>query len=364
MTDQKTPIYNFGAGPACVPRAVLDQIKADIPDWYDGISVMELSHRLPVTEQLTASIEANLRQILSIPDDFAVLFMQGGARGQFSAVPMNLLAHNPIANYVVTGTWSKLAYEDALKYGQIELAASGEDNQFTRIPDLSTWVLASDAAYCHYADNETIHGVEFASPPKVPDQLLVSDMTSNLLTKVIDFSRYGLIYASAQKNLGIAGITVVIVRREWIKQSPNPLTPSVFRYDLFDQSHSLYNTPPMFCWYVLGLVLDWMKTQGGLKHFIEASRLKSELIYRTIDQSDFYVNAVYPPDRSRINVPFNLKDKALEPIFIEEASALGLKQLKGHKVLGGCRASMYNAMPLAGAEALADFMQAFEKKHR
>lgn len=361
--EKTPPIYNFGAGPACLPPVVLERIKADIPDWYDGMSVMELSHRLPVLMSLTQTIETHLRSLLAIPDDFAVLFMQGGARTQFAAAPLNLLAHNPVANYLVTGMWSQLAYEEALKYGQIHLVASNESTHYSRIPDRSTWKLAENAAYCHYSDNETIHGVEFASPPDVGQQPLISDMTSNILTKSIDFSRYGMIYASAQKNLGIAGITVVIIRRDLLEKSPHPLTPSTLRYDLFEKSQSLYNTPPVFCWYVLGLILDWMISQGGLPVFIESSRQKSTLLYQTIDRSQLYVNPVSPSDRSRVNVPFTLCNPELEKIFIEEASKAGLKQLKGYKALGGCRASLYNAMPLAGVEALVTFMQNFEQQY-
>lgn len=363
MMEQKTPIYNFGAGPACLPPEVLTRIKQDIPDWYEGMSVMELSHRLPVVMEMTQTIESNLRKLLSIPDDFAVLFMQGGARAQFSAAPLNFLAKNPVANYIVTGTWSKLAYEEALKYGQIHLAATSEPYQFSRIPDPATWQFADKAVYCHYADNETIHGVEFARAPEAPDQLLISDMTSNILTKTIDFSRYAMIYASAQKNLGIAGITVVIVRRDCLKQPAHPLTPSTLHYKLFEESQSLYNTPSVFCWYVLGLILEWMLAQGGLSAFIQASQQKSALLYQIIDDSGFYHNPVFPPHRSRMNVPFTLLTPELETQFLAAASQAGLKQLKGHKNVGGIRASIYNAMPMAGVEALATVMQDFEKKH-
>lgn len=359
----KTPIYNFGAGPACLPHAVLEKIKADIPDWYDGMSVMELSHRLPVLMELTRTIEINLRQILSIPDDFAVLFMQGGARSQFAAVPFNLLHTNPVANYLVTGMWSKLAYEEAIKYGQLQCVATSESNHYIQIPPRDTWQLAPNANYFHYTDNETVHGVEFASPPVVNDQILISDMTSNILTKQIDFSRFGLIYASAQKNLGIAGITVVIIRRDLLQIPPHPLTPSMLRYDLFEQSQSLYNTPPVFCWYVLGLMLDWIIAQGGLNTFIDLSKKKSDLLYKTIDRSDFYTNPVNPADRSRINIPFTLPNSDLDKTFVQMASEAGLKQLKGHKALGGLRASLYNAMPLAGVEALVAFMHDFEKQY-
>lgn len=361
--DQKTPIYNFGAGPACLPQAVLAKIKADIPEWYEGMSVMEISHRLPVFMELTQTIEKNIRQLLAVPDDFSVLFMQGGARTQFAAIPLNLLAQNPKANYLITGMWSQLARREAEKFGDIHVVATNEDSNADSIPDRASWDILEEAAYFHYADNETIHGIEFHDLPDVPNALLISDMTSNILTKPLDFSRLGLIYASAQKNLGIAGITLVIVRNSLLEQAPFPYTPSTLDYRLFAQSQSLYNTPPVFCWYVLGLMLEWMLQQGGMAHFSDLSQQKSSRLYQCIDNSNLYTSRVPTNNRSRINVPFQFTNPDLMPTFLEAAAQNGLVQLKGHKAVGGLRASLYNAMPLAGVDALIEFMLDFEKKH-
>lgn len=358
MNSTKT-LYNFGAGPACLPPQVLEQIREDIPDWYQGMSIMELSHRLNVVMELTAQIEANLRSLLDIPDNFAVLFMHGGARTQFSAIPLNLLNGANTADYIVTGTWSNLAYKDAKAYCKAHCVATMEANQFTRLPTFDEMSFSSDAPYVHYTDNETIHGVEFTDLPPT-QKPLVSDMTSNILTKPIDFSRYGLIYASAQKNLGIAGITVVIVRKDLLGKA-HAFTPPTLNYDLCYQQQSMYNTPPVFSWYVLGLVLDWTKANGGCQAFAKEAIEKSSLIYKVIDSSDFYTNPVAVNARSRVNVPFRLPSDALENEFLSNASENGLLQLKGHKSVGGCRASLYNAMPLKGAQALADFMRHFEQ---
>lgn len=358
LNNQEAP-YNFGAGPACLPHEVLNQIREDIPNWYQGMSIMEISHRLPVVMELTQKIEANLRALLAIPEEFAVLFMHGGARTQFSTIPLNLLNGASTADYLITGTWSNLAYKDASAYCKAHCAATTEATQFTQLPNDQSMSFSSDAAYVHYTDNETIHGVEFTHlpPTKKP---LVSDMTSNILTKSIDFSRFGLIYASAQKNLGIAGITAVMVRKDLLGKA-HAYTPPTLNYDLCYQQHSMLNTPPVFSWYVLGLVLDWTQSQGGCQAFAKLSLQKSSLIYNLIDSSDFYTNPVAQNARSRINIPFRLPEEALEKAFIAQAEEAGLQQLKGHKSVGGCRASLYNAMPLAGAQALCDFMQHFEK---
>ncbi|MBN9288725.1 MAG: phosphoserine transaminase [Gammaproteobacteria bacterium 39-13] len=364
MTDPKSnkqPIYNFGAGPACLPVDVLEQIRDDIPDWYEGMSIMEISHRLPVFMELTQSIEQDLRSLLTIPDEFAVLFMHGGARTQFSAVPLNLLNGSKVADYLVTGHWSDLAYQDAQRYCQPHLVASSKEEHYTKIPEEKEWNFSKQGAYLHYTDNETIHGVEFPHPPKVKDKWLISDMTSNILTKPIDFSSYGLIYASAQKNLGIAGITVVIVRKELLGKE-HPFTPPTMSYAFCEKTQSMGNTSPVFCWYVLGLVLKWVKKQGNCETLANACKQKSTLIYDVIDNSNnFYISPVVKEYRSRVNVPFRLPSAELETLFLNEANAIGLKQLKGHKTVGGCRASLYNAMPLEGVEKLAEFMKEFEK---
>ena len=361
-------IYNFGAGPACLPNEVLNQIKADIPDWYEGMSIMELSHRAKCVMDLTAEIEADLRKVLSIPEEFAVLFMHGGARGQFSAIPLNCLHSAPVADYLITGMWSKLAYYEAEKYCQPNSVVPIDtlENTFeSRIPDESTWQLSKNAPYLHYTDNETIQGLEFPAVPQItlnPHQWLICDMTSNILSRPIDFSRMGLIYASAQKNLGIAGITVVIVRKSLLGKA-HPLTPSIFDYKNYYESHSLYNTAPVFCWYVLGLVVKWFIKNGGMPAFEASCAEKSRLVYDVIDHSDFYTNPVFKPHRSRINIPFRLPTEALETLFDQQAWSQGLKQLKGHKAVGGLRASLYNAMPMSGVKDLVDFMKHFEKTH-
>lgn len=363
ISNKAQKIYNFGAGPACVPAEVLEQIRQDIPDWYDGMSIMEISHRLPVFMELTQSIEQDLRHLLVIPEDFAVLFMHGGARTQFSAVPLNLLNGHKTADYLLTGHWSDLAYQEAKQYCEPYLVATSKEAHYTKIPDESTWRFSDEGPYLHYTDNETIHGVEFSNAPPVKDKWLVADMTSNILTKPIDFSRYGVIYASAQKNLGIAGITVVIVRKSLLGHA-HPYTPSTANYTLCEKNFSLGNTPPMFCWYVLGLVLKWTQKQGNIQAIAATCEKKSKLVYDMIDSSNnFYRSPVFKAHRSRVNIPFSLPTEKLETLFLQKASEIGLKQLKGHKTVGGCRASLYNAMPLEGVIALVEFMRDFEKKY-
>jgi len=357
--NSEATLYNFGAGPACLPSPVLNQIREDIPNWYEGMSIMEISHRLPVVMELTAKIEANLRTLLAIPEDFAVLCMAGGARTQFSTIPLNLLNGASNADYVITGHWSKLAFKDAGAYVLAHCAATTEASAFTTIPVDAELTFTQNAPYVHYTDNETIHGVEFTQYPKT-DKWLVSDMTSNILTRPIDFSGFGLVYASAQKNLGIAGITVVIVRKSLLGNA-HAFTPPTLNYALCDQNNSLLNTPPVFCWYVLGLVLEWVLKQGGMEAISKQVAQKAKLFYDLIDSSDFYTNPVAVNARSRVNIPFRLPSEVLESEFILQAEKVGLKQLKGHKVVGGCRASLYNAMPLAGVMALSEFMQHFEK---
>ena len=355
-------IYNFGAGPACLPQEVLNQIREDIPLWKEGMSVMEVSHRAKTFMDLSASIEDNFRQLLSVPAEFSILFMHGGARGQFSAVPLNLLGEKKSADYIVTGVWSQMAFNEAKKYCQPHCAASSESENFNQIPDEKTWELSSDAAYVHYTDNETVQGVEFPTTPNVNGALLVSDMTSNILSRPIDFSKISLIYASAQKNLGIAGITVVIVRKSLLGKA-HPYTPIVLDYTLTNAEKSLANTPPVFTWYVLGLMLDWMKAQGGLPALAKTCDQKANLLYDFIDNSGFYSNPIFKPHRSRVNVPFQMNNPTLEAKFLDEADKNGFKQLKGHKLVGGCRASIYNAMPIAGLKALIEFMQQFQKEN-
>lgn len=352
--------YNFGSGPACLPREVLERIRDDIPDWHDGMSIMEISHRASAVMELTKKIEENLRQLLKIPEDFAVLFFQGGARTQFSAVLLNLLNGASTADYLITGHWSQLAFNDAKPYCEPHCVATGKENDFTRIPDEKTWTFTDPSPFLHYTANETIQGIEFPTLPNT-SKWLIGDMTSNIASRPIDFSRFGCIYASAQKNLGIAGITLVIVRKALLGQA-HPLTPPTLNYKICFEYTSMLNTPPLFAWYVLGLMVDWALAQGGCEALMAKQAQKAKLIYDVIDQSEVYSNPVDPSCRSSINIPFKLITEALEKKFLEEADHAGLKQLKGHKVVGGCRASFYNAMPLAGAECLADFMKDFEKR--
>jgi len=354
-------IYNFAAGPACLPAEVLSEIREGIPHWQEGISVMEWGHRSAPIIAMMEETRENLRKLLSVPEEFTILFMQGGARAQFSAIPMNLLQGARCPDYVITGMWSAFAFEEAKKYCTPHCVTDGQANNYTQIPDEKSWQLTPDAPYLHYTDNETVHGLEF---PFIPSTRawLVCDMTSNLLTRPIDFSRYGAIYAGAQKNLGISGITVVLVRKSLLGKALTA-TPSVLDYTVFDESQSLYNTAPVFAWYVLGLILKWCLSQGGISSLSKACSEKSQLIYDVIDNSDFYTNAVLPMYRSRLNVPFQLPSAAVEAEFIKQANAQDLRQLKGHKALGGCRASIYNAMPLQGVQALAQFMRTFEQQH-
>ena len=352
--------YNFGAGPACLPAEVLLKIKEDIPHWHDGMSIMELSHRSAIVMERLAQIEENLRKLLNIPNDFAVLFMQGGARTQFSTILFNLLNGAPTADYLITGHWSKIAFHDAKPYCQPHCVASGEENGFTQIPEPSTWRFSQESPFLHYTENETIQGIAFPSYPEC-EKWLISDMTSSIATREIDFSRFGCVYASAQKNLGIAGITLVIVRRDLLGRA-HPMTPVTLNYKICDEMQSMANTPPVFAWYVLGLMVDWLLSQGGCVELAKSQAKKAKLIYDVIDNSELYFNKVYPSHRSLINIPFGLKTEILEKRFLEEADQIGLKQLKGHKVVGGCRASLYNAMPFEGAMCLADFMKDFEKR--
>jgi phosphoserine aminotransferase len=353
--------YNFSAGPAVIPDAVLDQIKAELFDFHAGMSVLEMSHRSKPFVAMIEQCEQDLRSLMQIPDEYAVIFMQGGATGQFSAVPLNLLGKNPVADYVETGIWSEKAVKEAASYGDVKNIACSADTGYTSIPEFSTWQRRPHASYLHYTPNETINGVEFHWTPKV-DVPLVADMSSCILSRKINVSDFALIYAGAQKNMGPAGITIVIVHKDLIGHA-NPLTPSVFNYANFADCQSLYNTPPTFAWYVCSLMFKWLKEQGGVEAMEDLNARKAALLYDFIDQSDFYHNPVNLDCRSRLNIPFLLADTSLEKLFIQESEAAGLQQLAGHRSVGGMRASMYNAMPLAGAQALVNFMKDFEKRH-
>ncbi|HET6655692.1 MAG TPA: 3-phosphoserine/phosphohydroxythreonine transaminase [Gammaproteobacteria bacterium] len=356
-------VYNFAAGPAELPDAVLDQVREELRNCRgSGMSAMELPHRRPLFQQIAAEAEADLRELLAIPDDYAVLFMQGGARLQTAALAMNLAAHGSHAAYVKTGHWSGGAMAIAKPYIPVETAADAGASHYRDIVPASEWRVGKDAAFVHYVSNETIGGVQFRDTPEFDGALLVTDMTSELLSRPLEVSRFGLIYAGAQKNIGPAGMTVVIVRRDLLGKAL-PITPGVLDYRQQDESGSMLNTPPTWSWYVAGLVLKWLKVQGGLSAIEIVNRRKAARLYEAIDASSFYTNNVAPRARSMMNMPFLLADAKLEPVFLEEAEAAGLANLHGHQSVGGVRASLYNAMPEAGVAALIDFMRDFERRY-
>lgn len=358
-----TRVYNFSAGPAALPVSVLEQIREELLDWGgSGTSVMEMSHRGKEFISIAERAESDLRDLLHIPGNYKVLFLQGGATSQFAMVPLNLLGGKSSADYINTGSWSKKAIAEAQRYCDVNVAASSQQSGFTEIPDQSTWQLKADAAYVHYTPNETIGGVEFHEIPETGDVPLVGDFSSTLLSRPIDVSRFGVIYAGAQKNIGPAGITVVIVREDLIGNA-SPVTPSMFDYAKHAEADSMYNTPPAFAWYVAGLVFQWLKAEGGLTAMGEKNRDKAARLYSTIDGSAFYSNPVKPAHRSWMNVPFILGDSALDAEFLSQAKAAGLIALKGHRSVGGMRASIYNAVPMEAVDALIDFMRDFERRH-
>jgi len=355
--------YNFSAGPAMLPLEVLEQAKAEMLDWNgSGMSVMEMSHRGKEYMSIATEAEADLREIMEIPNNYKVLFLQGGATSQFSAIPLNLLRGNDSADYVNTGAWSKKAIAEANRYCSVNTVSSTEDTQFTTVRPFESWGTNPNAAYLHYVANETIAGVEFPFIPEMGDIPLVADMSSNILSKPVDVSKFGLIYAGAQKNIGPAGLTIVIVREDLIGDAMD-ITPTMLNYDIHSKNDSMYNTPPTNAWYLAGLVFKWIKKQGGLEAIGEINKRKSEKLYAAIDASDFYKNTVDVSCRSRMNIPFTLANSELDNIFLEEASARNLITLKGHKSVGGMRASIYNAMPEEGIDALIEMMKDFEKKY-
>ena len=355
-------VYNFSAGPAMLPETVMRRAAEEMLDWHGtGMSVMEMSHRGKAYVSIAEKAEADLRELLQIPSNYHVLFLQGGATGQFAAVPMNLLRGGQRADYVHTGSWSKKAIAEAKKYADVHVAASGEPD-LMHVPAPSEWQLSDDAAYVHYTPNETISGVEFHWIPEVGDKPLVADMSSTLLSRPIDVSRYGLIYAGAQKNIGPAGVTLVIVRDDLIGEAL-PQTPNVWDYKQQADADSMLNTPATYPLYVAGLVFEWLKGLGGLEAMAEINERKARKLYDAIDASAFYSNPVDPQCRSWMNVPFVLADSSLDATFLEEAEAAGLTTLKGHRSVGGMRASIYNAMPEEGVDRLVEFMADFEKRY-
>ncbi len=358
-----TKVYNFSAGPAVLPAEVLDRAREELIDWQgSGMSVMEMSHRGKEFMSIAQQAEADLRELMKIPANYKVLFLQGGASSQFAMVPINLLRGKKNADYVSTGAWSKKAIAEAKRYCTVNIAGSSEAENFTTIPEPGTWRLDADAAYVHYTPNETIGGVEYHWIPDVGEVPLVADMSSTILSRPIDVSRYGVIYAGAQKNIGPAGLTVVIVREDLIGEALAG-QPTMFDYATHAENESMYNTPPTFGWYFAGLVFDWLKRKGGLESMAKTNHAKAHKLYSAIDNSAFYSNPVDPNCRSWMNVPFTLADPKLDPVFLEEAKKDGMVSLKGHRSVGGMRASIYNAMPEEGVDALVWFMADFEKRH-
>jgi phosphoserine aminotransferase len=353
-------VYNFSAGPAAIPLPVLERARDEMTSWGgSGMSVMELSHRGKEFMSIAERAEADLRRLLDIPAGYRVLFLQGGASAQFGAVPFNLAGPSDKADYIVTGSWSKKALAEGRRFLTANVAADSADNKHTEIPDPAGWSLSPDAAYLHYTPNETIGGVEFHFIPEAAAPL-VADMSSTLLSRPLDVSRFGLIYAGAQKNIGPAGLAIVIVREDLVGRAREG-TPVMMDYHQQVEAGSMLNTPPTWAWYIAGLVFEWLLEQGGLDAMEARNRRKAETLYGAIDASDFYANPVAKHCRSWMNVPFTLADPALDGRFLEQAKAAGLMTLKGHRSVGGMRASLYNAMPQDGVEALVSFMQEFER---
>ena len=357
-------VHNFSAGPAVLPEAVLRQAQAEMLDWQGlGASVVEISHRSAEFVALAAGIEADLRTLLSIPDSHAVLFLGGGATTQQALLALNFAAPGQATDYVVSGHWSKTAIRQATPYVAVNVAASSEADGFRSLPPRESWCLSAGAAYVHITANETIHGVEFRQTPDVGEVPLFADFSSSIASAPLDVARYGLVYAGAQKNLGPVGISVVIVRRELLERAGQP------RADIFDyRSHaardSMLNTPPTWNWYLLGLTVRWMLEQGGVDEFARRNADKAGLLYATIDASGgFYRNEIDPSVRSRMNVPFFIREPALDALFVSESREAGMIGLKGHKAVGGLRASLYNAMPMEGVQVLVEFMRDFQKRH-
>lgn len=355
--------FNFSAGPGALPEAVLQRARDELLDWNgQGASVMELSHRGAAFQDLAHRSEADLRTLLAIPDDYAVLFLQGGATQHFSQIPMNLAAKGS-ADYVVTGHWGEKAAQQATRVCPVRIAASSAAQGYRCMPPVASWQLDPGAAYLHLTPNETIHGVQMHELPETGPAPVVADMSSSLLSRPLDVRRYGLIYACAQKNIGPSGLVLVIIRRELLARSPDSL-PDMLRYDRHAQAGSMLNTPPTWSWYLAACVFEWLRAQGGLAVMAERNQAKARHLYAAIDASGgFYRNLVEPAVRSWMNVPFHIHDSRLDQAFLAEADAEGLIGLRGHRVLGGLRASLYNAVPMAAVQALVAFMDAFMRRH-
>jgi len=358
-----TRVFNFSAGPAALPEPVLRQAAAEMLDWHgSGMSVMEMSHRGKEFIAIAADAEAALRRLLAVPANYKVLFMQGGAIAENAIVPMNLLRGRSSIDFIDTGEWSKKSLKEAKRYAKVNVAASGEAGGYTSIPPRATWKLDPEAAYVHICSNETIGGVQYHFTPDVGAVPLVADMSSDILSRPVDVSKFGLIYAGAQKNIGPAGLTIVIVRDDLLGQ-PHPMLPSAFDYKTVADNESMYNTPPTYAIYIAGLVFQWLEQQGGLAAMEKHNRAKAALLYDHLDTTRFYKAPVAKDCRSWMNVPFKLADESLDGAFLKGAEAAGMVQLKGHRSVGGMRASIYNAMPLEGVRALVAYMKDFEARH-
>ena len=356
-------VYNFSAGPAAMPESVLQRAQAELLDYRgSGMSVMEMSHRGSHFMAILAKAEADLRALLDIPERYRVLFLQGGALGQNAAVPLNLLPPDGIADYIDTGHWAQKSIAEGRKYGRVNVAASSADADYTYVPARDAWRLSDDASYVHITTNETIGGVEYSEIPDTGNVPVVADASSHILSRPMDVSRYGVIYAGAQKNIGPAGLTVVIVRDDLTGHARREC-PSVFDFAVQAKSDSMFNTPATFAIYLAGLTFEWLLAQGGLAAIERVNVAKADMLYTEIDRTGFYRNPVRKSDRSRMSVPFFLRDETMNEAFLEGARERGLAQLKGHRAVGGMRASLYNAMPLAGVQALVEWMREFERTH-
>ena len=356
-------IHNFNAGPAALPLPVLEQVRDELLDYqHSGMSILEMSHRGKEVGAMAEAAQQALRRLLGIGQEYKVLFLAGGAQGQFAAIPMNLMGPQGQADYIETGSWSAKAITEARRYGQVHVAASSRAERFCVLPSQASWALHPDAAYVHYTINETIEGVEFQDIPETAGVPLVADVSSTILSRPLAVDRFGLLYAGAQKNMGPAGLAVVIVHEELLGRAA-AITPGIWDYALQAADGSMLNTPPVFAWYICGLVLQWLEAQGGLEAMARCNEQKKDLLYDALDESDFYHNPVHPACRSWMNIPFLLADTTLEKPFLQQAQAAGLVGLKGHRSVGGMRASLYNAVPLESVRVLVDFLRDFRARH-
>lgn len=356
-------VYNFSAGPAVLPEEVLQEAAAEMMDYKGcGMSVMEMSHRSKEFDTIIKEAEQNLRDLMNIPDNYKVLFLQGGASQQFSAIPMNLMK-NGVADYIVTGQWAKKAYQEACRYGKAVKVASSEDKTFSYIPDCSDLPIDEDADYVYICENNTIYGTKFKKLPNTKGKPLVADVSSCFLSEPVDVTKYGVIYGGVQKNIGPAGVVIVIIREDLIRDDVMEGTPTMLKYKTQADADSLYNTPPCYGIYICGKVFKWIKKQGGLKAMKERNEKKAKILYDFLDQSKLFKGTVVKEDRSLMNVPFVTGDKDMDAKFIAEATAAGFVNLKGHRTVGGMRASIYNAMPIEGVQKLVEFMEKFEKEN-